>query len=182
MKGSHWVATQVFCWFKVVWKASSPVLHIVCHHRRADDAVCVDALCVMGEKTACTATTLLLALTLLTYLKVLPKCLLRRAERFRAILITGASSNVSLEEKYLLCALHLILSQRKGCMLFRVTKNDRSRWDGSRDLRGSSQRRRRSRSRRSRRRHQCTRRSKIRRGRWNRVLRRSKQRRRRRSR
>ena len=91
----------------------------------------------MGEKAACTAATFLLALTVLTYLKVLPICLRILAERFRAIFITGASSNVSLEEEYLLCAHHLISSQRKGCMLFRVTKDEEGRWSGSQGLRGS---------------------------------------------
>ena len=50
----------------------------------------------MGEKAACTTTTLLLALTVMTYLKVLPECLLRRTKRLRAIFFVRASGNVSL--------------------------------------------------------------------------------------
>ena len=91
----------------------------------------------MGEKAACTTATLLLALTILTYLKVLPICLRSLAERFRAIFITGASSNVSMEEEYRLCEPHLISSQRKGCMLFRMTKDVEGRRSDSQGLRGS---------------------------------------------
>jgi hypothetical protein len=91
----------------------------------------------MGEKEAYTTATFLLALTVMTYLKVLPICLRSLAERFRAVFITGASSNVSLEEEYRLCEPHLISSQRKGCMLFRMTKDEEGRWSGSQGLRGS---------------------------------------------